>query len=230
MDLASNDVKRAMESFWRKCANSPKCKSPHKECTKKDRKKKIRCESEEADTKKRQQKNAHNLIERRRRIQINDRINELATLLPRDSAEPFGHLIDMHCSDKSGILKSTVEYIKCLKHEVSKLQAEANRFRDLEKINHDLVHRIKVMELEELPSSINFPLDLPSFDLEEIFTLGEDVSGEMDLSYSPDDVTQREITSISSITQSNPDNLLQWHPSPATDGRAFSHGNTPCCE
>uniref|UniRef100_A0A1B0CKS1 BHLH domain-containing protein n=1 Tax=Lutzomyia longipalpis TaxID=7200 RepID=A0A1B0CKS1_LUTLO len=133
----------------RKCANSPKLNTPRKCRAKKESSKKIRCQgddfsssSEEIEIKKRQKKNAHNLIEKRRRIQINDRINELATLLPKVS-EPFGEVIDMHCSDKSGILKSTVEYIKCLKSEVEKLRAEAKQFQDLQKNNNDFGNRIK---------------------------------------------------------------------------------------
>ena len=61
--------------------------------------------------KERQKKDNHNAIERRRRFNINDRIKELGTLLPKQDPEIR--------PNKGTILKSSVDYIQLLKREQS---------------------------------------------------------------------------------------------------------------
>ena len=60
-------------------------------------------------TKDRQKKDNHNAIERRRRFNINDRIKELGTLLPKQDPEIR--------PNKGTILKSSVDYIEALQND-----------------------------------------------------------------------------------------------------------------
>ncbi|XP_061196403.1 microphthalmia-associated transcription factor-like [Saccostrea echinata] len=69
---------------------------------------------EQLRRKERIRKDNHNIIERRRRYKINDRIQELAALLP-----PTVHpAMKLH---KGSILKASVDYIKELKKDTSRL-------------------------------------------------------------------------------------------------------------
>lgn len=83
----------------------------------------------------RQKKDNHNLIERRRRYNINDRIKELGTLLPKEDDQYFDIVRDVR-QNKGSILKASVEYIKKLKvdqdrkkylEEKSRLQEYQNK-------------------------------------------------------------------------------------------------------
>ena len=67
-------------------------------------------------TKDRQKKDNHNAIERRRRFNINDRIKELGTLLPKQDPEMR--------PNKGTILKSSVDYIQSLQGEQLQWQRE----------------------------------------------------------------------------------------------------------
>ncbi|KAG8332586.1 hypothetical protein J6590_020095 [Homalodisca vitripennis] len=80
----------------------------------------------------RQKKDNHNMIERRRRFNINDRIKELGTLLPKNN-DPYFEAISLGaCSskhfeivrdvrqNKGTILKMSVAYIKTLQHDLQK--------------------------------------------------------------------------------------------------------------
>ncbi|XP_024914989.1 microphthalmia-associated transcription factor isoform X6 [Cynoglossus semilaevis] len=84
--------------------------------------------------KERQKKDNHNLIERRRRFNINDRIKELGTLIPK-SNDP-----DMRWN-KGTILKASVDYIR-------KLQREQQRAKELEHANRHLMLRIQELEMQ----------------------------------------------------------------------------------
>lgn len=77
-------------------------------------------------TKDRQKKDNHNAIERRRRFNINDRIKELGTLLPKQDPEMR--------PNKGTILKSSVDYIQSLQSE----QMQFHRQREVlvSRINH----------------------------------------------------------------------------------------------
>ncbi|XP_059610988.1 uncharacterized protein LOC132257936 [Phlebotomus argentipes] len=129
----------------------------------------------------------------------------------------------MHCSDKNGILKSTVEYIKCLKREVEKLQDEAKQFRDLEKINRDLGNRIK--ELEMMPNLLNCDFDLANICLDGIFDDCLQTEDPSHVNSNPssfmsqqegstgENYTFPEFMQSPSFIQSNPTNLSVRHPS-----------------
>ncbi|KAH8236297.1 hypothetical protein KR032_000895 [Drosophila birchii] len=95
----------------------------------------------------RQKKDNHNMIERRRRFNINDRIKELGTLLPKGS-EAFYEVVRDIRPNKGTILKSSVDYIKCLKHEVARLRQNECRQRQVELQNRKLMTRIRDLEMQ----------------------------------------------------------------------------------
>merc|ERR1719228_3169007 len=61
-------------------------------------------------------KDNHNMIERRRRFNINDRIKELGTLLPKQNEQYYDIVRDVR-QNKGSILKASVDYIRILKRE-----------------------------------------------------------------------------------------------------------------
>lgn len=91
--------------------------------------------------KERQKKNNHNLIERRRRYNINYRIKELGTLIPK-SNDP-----DMRWN-KGTILKASVEYIKWLQKEQQHARDLESRQKKLEQSNRRLMLRIQELEIQ----------------------------------------------------------------------------------
>ncbi|TSM36149.1 Microphthalmia-associated transcription factor [Bagarius yarrelli] len=94
-----------------------------------------------AMAKERQKKDNHNLIERRRRFNINDRIKELGTLIPK-SNDP-----DMRWN-KGTILKASVDYIKKLQKEQQKTKELECRQKRLEHTNRHLLLRIQELEMQ----------------------------------------------------------------------------------
>lgn len=102
-------------------------------------------EATEFDTrtlaKERQKKDNHNLIERRRRYNINYRIKELGTLIPK-SNDP-----DMRWN-KGTILKASVEYIKWLQKEQQRVRELENRQKKLEHVNRRLLLQIQELEMQ----------------------------------------------------------------------------------
>ncbi|XP_044539005.1 transcription factor E3 isoform X2 [Gracilinanus agilis] len=91
--------------------------------------------------KERQKKDNHNLIERRRRFNINDRIKELGTLIPK-SNDPEIRL------NKGTILKASVDYIRKLQKEQQRAKDLENRQRVLEQANRSLQLRVQELELQ----------------------------------------------------------------------------------
>uniref|UniRef100_UPI00398F322B transcription factor EC isoform X2 n=1 Tax=Pristiophorus japonicus TaxID=55135 RepID=UPI00398F322B len=91
--------------------------------------------------KERQKKDNHNLIERRRRFNINYRIKELGTLIPK-SNDP-----DVRWN-KGTILKASVEYIKWLQKEQHRVRELENRQKKLEQANRRLMLRIQELEMQ----------------------------------------------------------------------------------
>ncbi|XP_024126949.1 transcription factor E3b isoform X1 [Oryzias melastigma] len=91
--------------------------------------------------KERQKKDNHNLIERRRRFNINDRIKELGTLIPK-SSDP-----EMRWN-KGTILKASVDYIRKLQKEQHRAKDVEMRQKKLEQANHILMLRIQELEMQ----------------------------------------------------------------------------------
>lgn len=115
----------------------------------------------EADARDRQKKDNHNMskkltqqalnslysilfsVERRRRFNINDRIKELGTLLPKNN-ESYYELVRDVRPNKGTILKSSVDYIKCLKHEINRLRKTELKQKEMELQNKRLMMRVQV--------------------------------------------------------------------------------------
>ncbi|XP_034942394.1 microphthalmia-associated transcription factor isoform X2 [Chelonus insularis] len=95
----------------------------------------------------RQKKDNHNMIERRRRFNINDRIKELGTLLPKTN-DPYYEIVRDVRPNKGTILKSSVEYIKLLKNELLRMKQSETRHKQLEHQNRRLLLRVQELELQ----------------------------------------------------------------------------------
>ncbi|KAF4077834.1 hypothetical protein AMELA_G00192600 [Ameiurus melas] len=99
----------------------------------------------DADThalaKERQKKDNHNLIERRRRFNINDRIKELGALIPK-SNDP-----DMRWN-KGTILKASVDYIRKLQRDQQHAKELETRQKNLEITNRHLMLRVQELEMQ----------------------------------------------------------------------------------
>ncbi|KFV09214.1 Transcription factor EB, partial [Tauraco erythrolophus] len=86
--------------------------------------------------KERQKKDNHNLIERRRRFNINDRIKELGMLIPKAND------LDVRWN-KGTILKASVDYIKRMQKDLQRSRDLENHSRRLEMTNKQLLLRIQ---------------------------------------------------------------------------------------
>lgn len=94
-----------------------------------------------AMAKERQKKDNHNLIERRRRFNINDRIKELGLLIPKASD------LDLRWN-KGTILKASVDYIRRMQKEQQKLRELETHSRQLKMTNEQLWVRIQELEMQ----------------------------------------------------------------------------------
>ncbi|XP_040889940.1 transcription factor E3b isoform X1 [Toxotes jaculatrix] len=112
---------------------------------------KIKREITDADAKallkERQKKDNHNLIERRRRFNINDRIKELGTLIPK-SSDPYDNGNSEMRWNKGTILKASVDYIRKLQKEQQRAKDIEMRQKKLEQANHSLMLRIQELEMQ----------------------------------------------------------------------------------
>ena len=82
-------------------------------------------------------------VERRRRFNINDRIKELGTLLPKQNEQYYDIVRDVR-QNKGSILKASVDYIKILKRERErKIQIE-EKYRKQEQMNRKLLIKLQV--------------------------------------------------------------------------------------
>ncbi|NXA61389.1 TFEB factor, partial [Mohoua ochrocephala] len=91
--------------------------------------------------KERQKKDNHNLIERRRRFNINDRIKELGMLIPKAND------LDVRWN-KGTILKASVDYIKRMQKDLQRSRDLENHSRRLEMTNKQLLLRIQELEMQ----------------------------------------------------------------------------------
>uniref|UniRef100_A0A3Q0T747 Transcription factor EB n=1 Tax=Amphilophus citrinellus TaxID=61819 RepID=A0A3Q0T747_AMPCI len=89
-------------------------------------------------------------IERRRRFNINDRIKELGTMIPKTNE------LDVRWN-KGTILRASVEYIKRMQKDVQRTREVENNFKRMEIANKQLLLRIQELEMQArlhgLPSS-----------------------------------------------------------------------------
>ncbi|XP_046896844.1 transcription factor E3a isoform X2 [Hypomesus transpacificus] len=98
--------------------------------------------------KERQKKDNHNLIERRRRFNINDRIKELGALIPKSSDPPPCYGDREQRWNKGTILKASVDYIRKLQKEQQRSKEMETRQRKLEHANRSLLLRIQELEMQ----------------------------------------------------------------------------------
>ncbi|KAK2825673.1 hypothetical protein Q7C36_019600 [Tachysurus vachellii] len=91
--------------------------------------------------KERQKKDNHNLIERRRRFNINDRIKELGTLIPKFNDPEMRW-------NKGTILKASVDYIKKLQKDQQHAKELETRQKKLEIANRHLMVRVQELEIQ----------------------------------------------------------------------------------
>ncbi|XP_057368023.1 uncharacterized protein LOC130689024 isoform X1 [Daphnia carinata] len=108
----------------------------------------------------RQKKDNHNMIERRRRFNINDRIKELGTLLPKSNDPDMCRYYDCFRDvrqNKGGILKASVDYIRRLRHDRDRLAQNEARQRQLELQNRRLLLRIQQLELQAKTHGLPLP-------------------------------------------------------------------------
>ncbi|KAJ8265124.1 hypothetical protein COCON_G00142230 [Conger conger] len=94
-----------------------------------------------AMAKERQKKDNHNLIERRRRFNINDRIKELGTMIPKTND------LDTRWN-KGTILKASVDYIKRMQRDMQRSKEVENNFKRMEMANKQLWLRIQELEMQ----------------------------------------------------------------------------------
>ncbi|XP_029428189.1 transcription factor EB [Rhinatrema bivittatum] len=94
-----------------------------------------------AMAKERQKKDNHNLIERRRRFNINDRIKELGTLIPKVND------LDVRWN-KGTILKASVDYIRRMQKEQQRSREVETQSKRLEMTNKQLWLRIQELEMQ----------------------------------------------------------------------------------
>ncbi|RXN06542.1 transcription factor EB-like isoform X1 [Labeo rohita] len=89
-------------------------------------------------------------IERRRRFNINDRIKELGTMIPKTND------LDVRWN-KGTILRASVEYIKRMQKDIQRTREVENNFRRMEMANKQLWLRIQELErqarMHGLPST-----------------------------------------------------------------------------
>ncbi|XP_026880553.2 transcription factor E3b [Electrophorus electricus] len=116
---------------------------------------KIKTELSDAETKavlkERQKKDNHNLIERRRRFNINDRIKELGALIPK-SNDPETRW------NKGTILKASVDYIRKLQKEQQRAKDMEQKQKKLEHANHTLLMRIQELEMQARLHGLSTPM------------------------------------------------------------------------
>lgn len=99
--------------------------------------------------KERQKKNNHNMIERRRRFNINDRIKELGMLLPSTETD--------FRQNKGTILKASVDYIRRMQRDMEKSRMQDAKQRQLEEANKKMRLRIQELELTARAHGIPTP-------------------------------------------------------------------------
>ncbi|KAK6746991.1 hypothetical protein RB195_000313 [Necator americanus] len=125
----------------------------------------------------RRKKDIHNMIERRRRYNINDRIKELGLMLPKSSAE------DMKLN-KGTILKASCDYIRQLQRDRELMLKQQAHQQKLENAAKQYAERIR--ELEECMARQGVqppPAHLPP--LPRFTSLDRPIKQEMDDTASP---------------------------------------------
>ncbi|KAG7158636.1 transcription factor E3-like [Homarus americanus] len=93
----------------------------------------------------RRRREIHNFFERKRRSNINDRVKELAALLPRRNEPYFEVFRDSRCNTGQ-ILKASADYIRRLKMDVNRSKKMEAERRTLTQENQQLHKRVEALE------------------------------------------------------------------------------------
>jgi len=113
----------------------------------------------------RQKKDNHNIIERRRRYNINDRIKELGTLLPKQQDHHFEVAQDLR-QNKGSILKASVDYIKNLKADQQRKIYLEEKCRLQEYQNKKIL--LKLQEYEQQMKAFGISLNSKSWESQNL--------------------------------------------------------------
>ncbi|KAI6200578.1 Transcription factor E3 [Aphelenchoides besseyi] len=98
----------------------------------------------------RRKKDIHNMIERRRRYNINDRIKELGLMLPKSTAEEMK-------LNKGTILKASCDYIRQLRRERDMMMQNHQQSQIFEDSSKQYIQRIRELEQALEKHGINIP-------------------------------------------------------------------------
>jgi len=98
----------------------------------------------------RRKKDIHNMIERRRRYNINDRIKELGLMLPKSTAEEMK-------LNKGTILKASCDYIRQLRHERDLMIQQQQKVQRADEASKQYLSRIRELEQALEKHGINVP-------------------------------------------------------------------------
>uniref|UniRef100_A0A673YM15 Melanocyte inducing transcription factor a n=1 Tax=Salmo trutta TaxID=8032 RepID=A0A673YM15_SALTR len=170
-----------------------------------------------AMAKERQKKDNHNLIERRRRFNINDRIKELGTLIPK-SNDP-----DMRWN-KGTILKASVDYIRKLQREQQRAKEVELRQRRLEHANRHLMLRIQELEMQARAHGLAI---LPSSSLCSSELIARAIKQEPILGDCPSDLYQQPGPDMSPPTTLDLNNgTIHFNDSPVDAGDPGVYGSS----
>uniref|UniRef100_A0A8C7Y2W6 Melanocyte inducing transcription factor a n=1 Tax=Oryzias sinensis TaxID=183150 RepID=A0A8C7Y2W6_9TELE len=172
--------------------------------------------------KERQKKDNHNLIERRRRFNINDRIKELGTLIPK-SNDP-----DMRWN-KGTILKASVDYIRKLQQEQQRTKELECRHKKLEHANSHLMLRIQELEIQARAHGLTVAA-APSICTSEL--LARAIKQEPSLGECPPEIYQHcSAPDMSPSTTMDLNNgIITFDPIPAEPGDSSSYGISRICK
>ncbi|XP_051270099.1 melanocyte inducing transcription factor a isoform X4 [Dicentrarchus labrax] len=171
--------------------------------------------------KERQKKDNHNLIERRRRFNINDRIKELGTLIPK-SNDP-----DMRWN-KGTILKASVDYIRRLQREQQRAKELECRQRKLEHANRHLMLRIQELEIQARAHGITV-VSSPSVCTSDL--IARAIKQEPVLGDCPSDVYHSSTPDMSPPTTLDLNNgTITFDQIPADAGDPGHYGNSRTCK
>uniref|UniRef100_A0A8C7LDP7 Melanocyte inducing transcription factor a n=1 Tax=Oncorhynchus kisutch TaxID=8019 RepID=A0A8C7LDP7_ONCKI len=169
-----------------------------------------------AMAKERQKKDNHNLIERRRRFNINDRIKELGTLIPK-SNDP-----DMRWN-KGTILKASVDYIRKLQREQQRAKELELRQRRLEHANRHLMLRIQELEMQARAHGLAV---VPSPSLCSSELMARAIKQEPILGDCPSDLYQKSGPDMSPTTTLDLNNgTIHFNDSPLDAGEPGAYGS-----
>jgi len=171
-------------------------------------------------TKDRVKKDNHNMIERRRRFNINDRIKELGTLLPTQN-EPYYELVRDVRQNKGSILKASVDYIKLLRRDRERRSGLEERCKKLEQ-NHRRA-LLKIQEYEQRLAGLGVPVENASWrsaTAEELTSIKEANNGGQGAELKKTESAKR--LPSSSNSPSTAGILLEGEDSPTTNSSPIS--------